>query len=277
MPELPEAETIARKLDAALRGRTFDKVLHLRRDMVRSRPQRAPAWIEGAAVERVTRRGKRPIIHLAGGKGMVVFLGMTGHLAVHGASAAVFPHTHLRIALRGGDRELRFSDYRRFGGISFFALQNGEVPPGVADLGPEPLEMTAAQFRQILARPRQIKALLLDQSAIAGLGNIYCDEALFRVGIHPLECAARIDPERAGRLAAAIRRVLREAIRYEGTTIINYAHPDGPGAYQRKLWVYDRAGQPCRRCRTPIATMPAAGRTTHYCPTCQPAPRRRRR
>jgi formamidopyrimidine-DNA glycosylase len=276
MPELPEAETIARRLHALLHGKRLGPVEYIRPDIIMHGPPEIPAWLENARVQRVDRRGKRPIVHLPEGRGIIFFLGMTGKVTVQSPGREPAPHTHMRIGLADSDRELRFTDPRRFGGVSFFETANGETPAGLADLGVEPLDMTVAEFREIASRGRQIKALLMDQSAVAGLGNIYCDEALHRAGIHPLTIAARIDVKKVDRLRLAIRRVLKESIEFKGTTVSDYAHPDGPGAFQRRLRVYQHPGRPCRKCKTPIIAIAAAGRTTHLCPTCQPAPRRRR-
>ena len=272
MPELPEAETIARQLQECLAGARLDRVVHLRRDVVKNRGRRMPSWLEGAKVQRVARRGKRVVVHLAGDRGIIFFLGMTGRLEVCPPSAPLAPHTHLRIAVRGGKRELRFNDYRRFGGLRFFDMSNGRPPQGLAELGVEPLEMSAKQFRQILSRRRQIKALLLDQRVIAGLGNIYCDEALYRAGIHPVEIAADLDARRVGRLCRAVKNVLRASIQAKGTTVISYRSAEGPGAFQKRLRVYGREGEPCHTCQTPILRLTAAGRSSHICPHCQPPP-----
>lgn len=269
MPELPEAETLVRHVRPQLLRARVARIVHLRRDIVRHGPQRAPGWLVGARVVDVIRRGKRPIVQFESGAGMIVLLGMTGYLGVHAADDPLKPHTHLRLALDDGDRELRFADARRFGGLSFYASWNGVVPPGLADLGIEPLSMTFRQFRRAIGRDRQIKALLMDQGAIAGLGNIYCDEALHRAGIHPLATASEVDPERLRRLCRAIRAVLRESIRHQGTTFSTFAHPEGPGDFYARLRVYDRADEPCRRCRTPIVRVVIAGRATHFCPHCQ--------
>jgi len=141
---------------------------------------------------------------------------------------------------------------------------------GLGPLGPEPLELTATAFREVLARKRQIKALLMDQTAIAGLGNIYCDEALHAAGVHPLTRADEISSENAGRLLRAIKSVLRRAIRFQGSTLMDYRSADGePGSFQRYHRVYGREGEPCRTCRTPIERIQVGGRSTHFCPRCQ--------
>ncbi len=269
MPELPEAETIARHLHERLAGGRVERVVHLRPDVVQGSRRRAPRWLSGGRVARVGRRAKRPIVYFAGGRGIIFCLGMTGRLTVNRVRDPVAPHTHFRMAFCGRRGELRFTDYRRFGSIQFFQVPDGSEPPELAELGVEPLEMTAAEFRALTSRRRQIKALLLDQRAIAGLGNIYCDEALHRAGIHPLTSAAELDVDRTRALYRAIRQVLRASIRAEGTTVINFAHPGGSGRFQHRLRVYGRAGEPCGRCRTAVVRIKAAGRSTHLCPRCQ--------
>ncbi len=272
MPELPEAENMARRLASLLDGASFARVTHLRRDILRD-GRSIPRWLAGAVVQGVERSGKRVVIRLTGGRSMMISLGMTGRLDVRPATDALPPHTHLRITLSDSRGELRFTDYRRFGRIRFFNGSNGGTSPtAFTDVGIEPLKMTLRQFRDILRRRRQIKALLMDQRAIAGLGNIYCDESLHRAGIHPRCIAADIEPARVARLCRSIKSILRAAIRAGGTTIINYQHPDGPGTFQRRLVVYGRATEPCTRCRTPIERIVTAGRSTHFCPSCQPAP-----
>lgn len=270
MPELPEAETITRHLRRELVGRVFDRIVHCRRDVVRFGPKQPARWIRNAPVAGVDRRGKRPIVHLENNRGMVFLLGMTGRLTVQSARDPVEKHTHLRIALADSKRELRFNDARRFGGFGFFECATDCEPEGIVGLGPEPLDIKPAQFRAMCGKQRQIKALLLDQANIAGLGNIYCDEALHRAKIHPLTKAVELEPRQVGQLLRAIKRVLTEAIEYEGTTIINYLHPDGPGNFQDRLRVYGHEGEPCKRCKVPIERIVAAGRSSFLCPACQP-------
>jgi formamidopyrimidine-DNA glycosylase len=269
MPELPEAETLVRHVAPRLIDARVARVVHLRRDVLMHGRRSVPRWLVGSRISGVTRRGKRPIITFPGERGMIVFLGMSGYLGVHSTGDPIRPHTHLRLALDDGNRELRFADTRRFGGLSFYELRDGSTPPGLADLGLEPLDMTIAQFRRTLARDRQVKALLMDQRNVAGLGNIYCDEALHRAGIHPRALAIELDAPRSARLCRAIRTVLREAIRHEGTTIINFAHPDGPGNFKHRLRAYGRETEPCRACRAPIVREVIAGRSSYYCPCCQ--------
>jgi formamidopyrimidine-DNA glycosylase len=217
----------------------------------------------------VRRRAKRVIVELDGPVSLVFRLGMTGRLFVVDSEAHVEKHTHLRIAIEGTGRELRFRDPRRFGGV--WCVASGDGDRSDAKLGVEPLDATPAQFRTVLARRRQIKALLMDQSAIAGLGNIYCDESLHAARIHPLSRADRLDAEAVGRLLRAIKTILRRAIRFNGSTLMDYRDADGrEGSFQKLHRVYQREGDPCRTCRTPIRRILAAGRSTFYCPQCQP-------
>ncbi len=270
MPELPEAETITRHLRRELLNKRFARVIHCRRDVIRHGHYRELRSFLNTPITRIDRRGKRPFLEIADGRGIVFFLGMTGRLSVCDSTTAVENHTHLRLQLGDSDRELRFNDARRFGGFGFYTRRNECEPVGIDGLGPEPLDVTAPQFRDICARDRQIKALLLDQKYIAGLGNIYADESLFRAGIHPLTPASNLDAKQVSRLLRAIKRVLTEAIEYEGTTIINYLHPDGPGNFQTRLRVYGHEGENCRRCKVPIERMQVAGRSSFVCPMCQP-------
>jgi formamidopyrimidine-DNA glycosylase len=274
MPELPEAETIARQLHRELGGKTLGRVLALREDIVRGGNGSLECLLPGRRVRRVWRRAKRVHVDLAGHEGLVFRLGMTGRLTVASSDSPVEKHTHFRIAIGNAEKELRFCDPRRFGGVW---VVNGTDAEADAKLGLEPLDATPAQFRAALSRRRQIKALLMDQTAIAGLGNIYCDESLHAAGIHPLTRADRLDREAAGRLLRAIKTTLRRAIRFNGSTLMDYRDADGrEGSFQKLHRVYQREGQPCRTCRTPIRRILAAGRSTFFCPKCQrrrPVPR----
>lgn len=270
MPELPEAETVARYLHGELARRTFERVLHLRADMVRGSVRRLRQGLTSARVAQVARRGKRVVLELDGGCVLIIALGMTGHLRVTAGDESVEPHTHLRVQL-GDGRELRLRDVRRFGWMEYIDVQPDANGASLGGLGVEPLEMSFDQLRDLMSRRRQAKALLMDQRAIAGLGNIYCDEVLHRSGIHPRRIAATVPADQVRRLHRAIRQVLVAAIRANGSTIGSYLSPaGGPGSYQGRHKVYGRADQPCRRCGCGIKRITAAGRTTHFCPECQP-------
>ncbi len=270
MPELPEAETIARQLQRQLAGRTLGRVRLTRKDIVHGDPRPLDKLLPGRCVERVHRRAKRVILGLDGGVELVFRLGMTGRLIVCPSEQPVEKHTHLRIAIREASQELRFCDPRRFGGIWCLTESGRHGGEALSELGLEPLETTAAAFRTAMNRRRQIKALLMDQAVIAGLGNIYCDESLHAAGIHPLTRADTLSAERADGLLRAIKTTLRRAIRFNGSTIMDYRDADGrEGSFQKLHRVYQREGKPCRTCRTPIRRILAAGRSTFFCPNCQ--------
>jgi formamidopyrimidine-DNA glycosylase len=272
MPELPEVEIIALRLDAALRGAEVESVRLLRRDVVKRETVSLGRRLRGRKVAGVGRHGKRLLWSFTPEATMAVHLGMTGNLLLSRRSDPLPDHTHVVIRFRGISREVRFRDPRRFGGIWLEEpsshLRSGRFS---SSLGPDALSLRIGEFRRILRRRRRIKALLLDQSAVAGLGNIYCDEALHLSRVHPLESAAELGDERVRKLLGAIRKVLREAIANGGSSLRDYRDADGsPGEYQVRHRVYGREGEPCRRCRAPIERILAASRSTHFCPRCQP-------
>ena len=280
MPELPEVETTARLIRPRLEGRTVRsaRVLWARSLGAQSAAafQRA---VVGASIVRVDRRAKHVVLDLArGGREaghLFVHLGMSGRLLVEAPGTEAGPY--LRVAL-GLDRgELRFLDVRKFGRFRYVRAPG----PLVDGLGPEPLgeDFTLRWLRDALAaRRRLLKPLLLDQSFVAGLGNIYVDEALFVAGLHPLRRSDRLSASAVERLHAAIRSVLAEAIVLEGSSFdAFYRTPEGrPGAYQHRFRVYGRAGRPCRTCGRPVVRIVVAQRGTHLCPRCQAAPRKPR-
>jgi formamidopyrimidine-DNA glycosylase len=270
MPELPEAESIARELHRRLARKTVERVDVLRPDVVHGQGAGLIHRLPGRRVVAVRRRAKRVVIDLSPPARLVVRLGMTGRLTLHPRTEPVEKHTHLRIAFANFGRELRFRDVRRFGGVWCFL---DRVPPEhetVGDVGLEPLEATLADFARVLDRKRQIKALLLDQTAIAGLGNIYADESLHAARIHPLRRADTLTIDQQRRLYQAIRRTLQRAIRFNGSTLMDYRNADGAeGSFQRLHRVYQREGRPCRRCGTAIRRILAAGRSSFLCPKCQ--------
>lgn len=274
MPELPEVETVARGLHRRLKGRLIESVDLLRADIAHGPYRPCAELLGGRRIKEVVRTGKQIRINLGDEWALVVHLGMTGRLTVTPADAQLPKHTHLRIRFAREPLELRFSDPRRFGGVwlvngntgSKEACVGRRIPPVAAD----PLRISLADWRKLLNRQRQIKALLLDQNPISGVGNIYCDEALHRAGVHPLARAADLGPETVRRLYHALRRVLTEAIAAGGSSISDYRDAENAlGRFQVRHRVYGRAGQPCRRCRTLIVRMVVAGRGTHICPQCQ--------
>lgn len=275
MPELPEVETVRRGLAAQITGRVFAGLAYLEwpRTIAAPDPANLAARLAGRRVLGVRRRAKFIVIDLEGGEHLVIHLRMTGQLTVAAGHAPRERFARLAFAFADGD-ELRFSDIRRFGRIAL--LNDTELDTRLGDLGPEPLgdEWTGERFAAALAARRtRLKPLLLDQTFLAGLGNIYVDEALFRAGLHPLTSAAAVPPDRALALHAAIRAVLTEAIGSGGTTFSNYRDAYGQeGDYYERRRVYARAGEPCPTCGAQIARIVVGGRGTHYCPACQPTP-----
>lgn len=271
MPELPEVETICRKLR---QGHDHSPPLVGRRVMgtrllwpgtlASPSPRRFRERIRGQVVRCVDRRGKYILLSLSRDV-LVIHLRMSGSLALERASTALSPYCRLLLRLGRGWR-LVFRDPRKFGRVWLM-----DDPAAILDpLGPEPL--TAGFTAQVLherlsAHRRRIKPLLLDQSFIAGLGNIYVDESLHRAGIHPLTLSGDLTIPQTRLLWRSVRQVLRAAIRYNGTS---FDSAYGGGDFLKHLRVYRRAGQPCRRCGTPIERIIVAQRGTHYCPECQP-------
>ncbi|MBN1492036.1 MAG: bifunctional DNA-formamidopyrimidine glycosylase/DNA-(apurinic or apyrimidinic site) lyase [Phycisphaerae bacterium] len=277
MPELPEVETIVAGLSRRLTGQTIDGVYLTRGDVVHGVPVPLCAALHGRRVVGVSRVGKYLRLDTDGTLGLRIHLGMSGRLTVVDRGEPVAVHTHLRLTFRRSRSELRFCDPRRFGGI--WLVNGNESTAGdwlgrrLPPAGVDPLVVDAATFTRLMNRSRQIKAALLDQRILGGVGNIYCDEALHRARIHPLTPASRLTTNDVRRLHDALRRVLTEAIRAGGSSISDYRTADGAsGSFQHKHRVYARAGQPCRRCRTLIIRTTVAGRGTFLCPACQRLP-----
>lgn len=275
MPELPEVETIARGLAGRIEGRWIERIHAARTDIIHGNAGPIERVLIGRRIQRVERCGKHVRIGLASSLAVHVHLGMTGRLTLADRDEPLAVHTHLQIGFRRWRMELRLCDPRRFGGVWVIdASRNGmgvwqgrRLPP----VGADPLLLTDAQWAGLLRRRRRIKPLLMDQEPISGLGNIYCDEALHRAGIHPLTPADALDGAAVRRLARTLRRVLGEAIRAGGSSISDYRTADNePGTFQRRHRVYARAGRPCRTCGTSIERLVVAGRGTFVCPRCQP-------
>jgi len=270
MPELPEVETIVRALRPDVLDRT---IVGLRNDwprhLVGITAEELAASVTGRTIISLGRRGKYLVFTLGEGFHLVIHLRMSGHLSVVETDEPRSQYVHTTFELDDG-RELRFRDTRKFGKVSLF--RPGE--PLLDHLGPEPLSelFDADLLGTILtARSRQLKALLLDQQMIAGLGNIYVDEALHLAKLHPVAKSDSLSPEEIAALHRAIRHVLQMGINNEGASIDSYRKPDGTvGAMQNAFKVYGRVGEPCIDCGTMIIRIKAAGRGTHLCPSCQP-------
>jgi formamidopyrimidine-DNA glycosylase len=271
MPELPEVEYVARQLRNELVGRTM-VALELLWPRAVSAPdvERFAAGIRGRRVVAVGRRAKHLLLALDSSDTLAIHRRMTGNLTLVPAGAEA-PYTRVRFTLDDG-RDLVFSDPRKFGRLAL--LTPAELEAAAAALGPEPLEeeFTPEVLAQRLAgHERALKALLLDQSVVAGLGNIYADEALYRARLHPLRTGASLTAAEAAALRWGIRDALRTGIEHGGTTFGRHRDVyDEAGTNLEHLDVYRRTGQPCRRCGTPIARIVVAQRGTHYCPRCQP-------
>jgi formamidopyrimidine-DNA glycosylase len=283
MPELPEVETIVRGLRTVLPGHTIVSVRLGKTDFMED-PAALGELLPGRRIEAVERMGKFIRLVLTAGPAaknperqidLLVHLGMTGWLGVRRPEDPVAPHTHAFFELEDGC-ELRYTDIRRFGQMRLLA---GDQFGAFGErLGKEPLEISSREFDQRLAgRRARIKALLLDQSVFRGIGNIYADESLWQARIHPARLAAQLKPTELQRLRKAIRRVLLRAIQDRGSSISNFVDAEGqPGEYQQRHRAYNREGKPCFRCGTKIRRAIVAGRSSYFCPRCQPPPRRRR-
>ena len=262
MPELPEVETVVRSIAAIAGQRILNAEFRNLRILRGGDPARMSARLQGRRIVAIRRYGKFIVASVGGGGYLMIHLGMTGRLLLGGAPGK---HTH---AIFTFDRAtLLFDDSRQFGCIEF----SEEFPHRVARLGPEPLEVPFDQFAAALRRRKtRIKSLLLDQTFVRGVGNIYADEALFRAGIHPLALTQRIRRDRVRKLYDAIVAVLTEAIAAGGSSISDYVDAEGrPGFFQISHRVYQRTGQPCTACRTPIRRVIVAQRSSHFCPRCQ--------
>lgn len=285
MPELPEVETVVLDLarlvsDAKITG----AIVYRERNLSTPDAHSFTEAVRGRRILGTRRRAKWIIVKLSGGVLLLVHLRMTGQLLVLPAGTATDPYVRISLTLSDG-REIRFRDVRAFGRVALVAERvDGEAassldphsPPLLADHGVEPLaaEFTADALRSLIAhRATRIKSLLLDQRCIVGIGNIYADEALWRAQIHPLTPARRLRPEQLDALHLAIVGVLSEAVAARGSSINDYTAPDGDGEMQERLDVYQRTGEPCRRCGATIQRIVVGGRGTHFCRACQRAPR----
>lgn len=274
MPELPEVETVVRDLRPLLVGRTFAAV---RVGPAKLRRPWQKAWaksLTGATVAAIARRGKWIVLELAGKPRLVVHLGMTGQFTVTPAADPVPDHTHVIFDLSGAAEQLRFRDPRRFGSVELFP-DAAAVTAFLADrLGPEPDALDPAGFRAaVRGTTRTLKAILLDQTIVAGVGNIYADESLHRAGLHPERRGKTLSDAEIDRLRGVIAAVIAAAIEFRGSTIRDYIGGSGlRGGFQNEFLAYGRVGEPCRACGAKLELVRVAGRASHFCPTCQPAP-----
>lgn len=270
MPELPEVETIVRGLEARLRGARIEAVEQRRRDLRFPMPERLASRLEGRVVTGFARRAKYVLAALDDGWTLLLHLGMSGRLLLDGPPRG--PHEHLTIGFDGG-RLVRLVDPRRFGAVDLWPTARLGEHPLLRGLGVEPLgpEFGGPLLLDLLrGRRTPLKSALMDQRLVVGIGNIYANEALFRARLSPRRLALTVGPERAERLAHAVRAVLLEAIEKGGTSLRDYVQADGTlGSFQNDFRVYEREGEPCPGCGRPIRRIVLAGRATYFCGTCQ--------
>ena len=270
MPELPEVETIRRHLEAGVLGRRIVAARTLRADLRRPFPPDLAKRIEGRRIEALERRAKYLLVRLDHELLLLIHLGMSGRILIGHATDGIEPHVHFTMDLDDG-RRVALQDPRRFGLVDLMAAGEAAAHPLLRHLGPEPLDgaLTGAVLTAAFAgSSTSIKAALLDQTRIAGLGNIYVCEALFRSGISPKREAGSVKGERAAKLAAAIKAVLKDAIKAGGSTLRDHRLPSGElGYFQHHFQVYDREGQPCPGCdcKSGIKRIGQGGRSTFYC------------
>jgi formamidopyrimidine-DNA glycosylase len=279
LPELPEVETIARELRPDVVGRTIKNAWFDWPNQIKHpAPSEFVAAVKGREILSVERRAKWLVFALGPARGrgepavLAIQVKMTGQLDVLARIAPKDKHVHATFLLDDG-RELRLRDTRKFGRLAVYAPADAERVLGT--LGPEPLgeELTLPEFRRMLrARRGRLKTLLMNQGFLAGVGNIYADEALWRARLHPLRSAANLRPDQARHLYVALRDVLNEAIARRGSSVDSYRAPEGSGDMQHYLNVYGRTGKPCPRCGRPTRRMVIGARSTHFCSWCQRLP-----
>jgi len=281
MPELPEVETVVRGLKGVLPGRRIVEVRLGKTDFIED-PVALGQHLPGLQIASVRRMGKFIVLDLVGANGnaqeftLLIHLGMTGQIVTCAPAAPIAPHTHAFFALDDG-REMRYTDIRRFGQMRI--LTDAAREKALGKLGIDPLEGSRAEFiKSIGGRRRHVKALLLDQHVMRGMGNIYTDESLFRARIHPKRLGSNLSGDELQKLHKVVQAVLNEAIRLRGSSISDYVDSEGRrGEFQLRHRVYHREGKKCLRCGTTIRRAIVAGRSSYFCPSCQRAPRIRSR
>lgn len=273
MPELPEVETVKRTLEKKITGLTITGVeINMPKVIREPDAEEFSKIVTGGKISRLGRRGKYLLIYLSGDKVLIIHLRMTGRLVYTDPNEPLPRHTHVVFRLNNG-YELRFIDMRQFGRIQLSSIRNLNQVKGYKDLGPEPLGQDFSRdfLRKEFKRKRvRIKSLLLDQTFIAGLGNIYADEALHRARINPKRMACTLSPREIANLYRSIVEVIKEGIENRGTSFRDYVDGDGrAGDYQTLLRAYNREGEKCLNCGTPIARLKVGGRSSYFCPSCQ--------
>lgn len=271
MPELPEVETFARTLASRIKGQRLKSCRLLFTPLLKRGSPRLLQSLKGRSVEGLDRRGKYLMIRCEGGLTLVFHLKMTGQFRFVPQRRKPDKHTRLVLTFRGPTEDLHFRDVRKFGCLYALPTEGLTDAPPVAGLGPEPLTLGFEEFRRrIRGRKGRLKSLLLNQSFIAGIGNIYADEILFRSRLHPLRPASRLNEKELRRLWLSIKAVLNKAIERGGSSVRDYANAEGQrGRYQEVHRVYGRESQPCFRCGAPLKRRVIGGRSSFFCPRCQ--------
>lgn len=274
MPELPEVETVVRAVRPRIVGREIVQIRQASPLMFESRVGPAKKSLVGKRIERLDRVGKFMFVRLSDGNTLLVHLGMTGRLAVVSENDELAPHTHFRLLLEGSPaEELRYADARRFGELCLLDPACLKMRFGKRGLGPDAVTIRTSHLVAIFSKTqRNVKSVLMDQRSLAGVGNIYADEALFAAGIHPNRRGCDLDVSAIARLSHSIRSVLKNSIARNGTTIHSYVTSEGvPGEFQNRLKVYGRNDEPCRKCKAPIQLDRniLSNRATCFCPMCQ--------
>ncbi|HEY1684770.1 MAG TPA: bifunctional DNA-formamidopyrimidine glycosylase/DNA-(apurinic or apyrimidinic site) lyase [Tepidisphaeraceae bacterium] len=266
MPELPEVQTVVDTISPFVTGKRIKNIDLFRDDIVTPIDIDLPQLLRGRTIKKIWRRAKRIMFELDNANSFYIHLGMSGQLKIASADKPIIKHTHLIIHL--DKQQLRFRDPRRFGGVFWLGHNHADDP----NLGPEPLDISAPELQTRLSKTRRaIKVALMDQSLIAGLGNIYADEALFDSGIDPRRPANKLSPEQIKKLTHSIKAVLRAAIEHRGSTLRDYTDAKGrKGKFQKQHRVYHRTGQACVTCGGKIQKIILGGRSTHFCKKCQP-------
>lgn len=271
MPELPEVETLVFQLNQALAGATISRIEIRNGSILQTPREELETRTQRKKIVQIKRRGKYLQFNLSGKLTLWFHLGMTGQLLFETPPPSLRPHTHFMISFVHSEKRLFYRDVRRFGRIALTEAGERLLPPGVRRLGLEPKEWNVEKFiDRFKSRRARIKNLLLNQTLVAGLGNIYADESLYRAGIHPLRQASSVGRGRLGRLREAMCEVLEEAIRWGGSSIDDYFHLNGEkGRFQYFHRVYGRAGEACGACGARIRKIKISGRTSSFCPHCQ--------
>jgi len=271
MPELPEVETIVRGLREQLLNLRFSKVEVELKKCLKDSPKNFTSSLEDRKILNVERRGKNIILRLSRGAALLIHLRMTGRLRLVPALTPPEKHTHVIFSFKNHPYQLRFVDQRQFGRLCLETNQAGGELDALADLGPEPFEIPAKEFVRITRlKHRAIKPLLLDQRFLAGVGNIYADEALHQAGINPRQQAFSLEEKNLLMLYHSLKRILKKAIDAGGSSVRTYVNASGStGSFQKYLRVYGRKGKDCKTCGLSIVRDRVGGRSSFYCPCCQ--------